>query len=191
MGWTGIQATHFKNGQIDRKREMDERWTQTEHDGYPQLTVLKSSMVGTVYYAAVEIKRNGKVEKVFGTTALTSTLKHNAWYYEFCYKDIDETMGPCDCKCPQSILKLLTPTENEYAIAWRKRCEEYHANKKTEVTPGSLPIGTKIRFKFSDGREFEAVKMASRYPNGKAWWYIPSANAKVSSKYIKNFEIVG
>lgn len=97
-------------------------------DGYPELTVLKSSMVGSVYYAAIQIKRNGIVESVFATTALTrSNMKE---YFNFLYKDIDETMGPYDCKCPKGILDLLTPTDNEYANDWRERCRANFKTKK-------------------------------------------------------------
>lgn len=41
---------------------------------------------------------------------------------EFLYKVIDETWGPVESKCPKRILKLLDPTDNERAIAWRNRC---------------------------------------------------------------------
>ena len=35
---------------------------------------------------------------------------------------LDETMGPNEASCPETILKLLTPTQNEHALDWRKRC---------------------------------------------------------------------
>lgn len=31
-------------------------------------------------------------------------------------------MGPCEAECPVAILDLLTPTDAEYAVAWRERC---------------------------------------------------------------------
>jgi len=43
-------------------------------------------------------------------------------YYNFGYKDMDEGCGPCECDCPEKILKLLTPTTNEYALKWREAC---------------------------------------------------------------------
>ncbi len=33
-------------------------------------------------------------------------------------------MGPCEAECPERILRLLTPTTYEYAIAWRRRCDD-------------------------------------------------------------------
>lgn len=40
----------------------------------------------------------------------------------FGYKDVDESMGPIDAKCPRRILEKLTPTNYEYANDWRRRC---------------------------------------------------------------------
>lgn len=36
MGWTSYRATYYKkDGSVDRKKEMDELWTQKESDGCP------------------------------------------------------------------------------------------------------------------------------------------------------------
>ncbi|MFR8621990.1 hypothetical protein [[Ruminococcus] torques] len=48
----------------------------------------------------------------------------------FGYKDMDESELPFYYNCPESILKLLTPTENADANEWRKRCREYNLKKK-------------------------------------------------------------
>jgi len=49
----------------------------------------------------------------------------------FGYKDLDESMGPCEDNCPERILKRLSPLPDapaegrdpyEYARAWRARC---------------------------------------------------------------------
>jgi hypothetical protein len=37
----------------------------------------------------------------------------------FCYKILHESEGPYASQCPKSILKLLSPTTNEYALKWR------------------------------------------------------------------------
>jgi len=51
--------------------------------------------------------------------------------YNFGYKDMDENCGPVESKCPEKILKLLTPTDNEYAKVWRERCwENVRINKE-------------------------------------------------------------
>ena len=52
MGWTGIHATYYKNGTVDRKRECDYYWEGGLNSGH--FKVVKSRMVGSTYYAAVK-----------------------------------------------------------------------------------------------------------------------------------------
>ena len=49
MGWTEHQATYFKKGKIDRKAECDSIFTYNNW-----CEVVKSSMVGSVYYGAIK-----------------------------------------------------------------------------------------------------------------------------------------
>ena len=130
MGWTWYNATEWKGGKINRKAECDKQFTYANSP----YEVLKSSMVGTTYYAAVK-----KGDIVFAAVFLTST---DGW--DFGYKDMDETVGPYYYDCPQSILKLLTPTDNETANNWREACKLNAEKKKKQIKLGSLPIGTVI-----------------------------------------------
>ena len=118
-----------KNGKVDRKAECDSHFS----DGY---TVLKSSMVGTVYYAAVRKESTGDV---FAAVTLTSSDKD----FNFGYKGMDESCGPNECKCPLSILKLLTPTEYEWAQQWRQHCYNYHSRDKGQTLNSILTPGSK------------------------------------------------
>ena len=59
-------------------------------------------------------------DKVFAIVCKLEYRKND--YYNFGYKDMTETMGPYKSECPESTLKLLTPTEHEYAVKWRERC---------------------------------------------------------------------
>lgn len=155
MGWTSYNAEFYKNGKVDRKAEMDNLWTQEESEKYPRLRVLKSSMVGKTYYAAVEESRGGKVEQVFAAMAITSTNMKD--YYNFSYKDIDETMGGAGYDCPVGILNLLTPTQNEYALNWRVECLKQQKKKKEkEDLRKSLIQGKKYLIKLWNGKTFEA-----------------------------------
>lgn len=147
MGWTWYNATHYKKGNVDRKAECDEQlnW-ETENR---KNRVLKSAMVGSTYYGAVESTLNSGERTVFGVVFLTST--NNRDYYNFGYKDMDETMHPYYYDCPNSILELLTETDNENARTWREKCREQNAKKKQERKSGdslnNLPVGSKIKFK--------------------------------------------
>jgi hypothetical protein len=86
--------------------------------------VLRSSLVQMRrYYDAVE-----RVEKLSGersVSAVVCLVNYNTREkegYIFGYKDMDESMGPCDHDCPAAILDLLTPTDSEWANAWRQKC---------------------------------------------------------------------
>lgn len=112
MGWTGYYATEYKKGQIDRRAECRKYFERNEKWG----TLLKDAMVGSTWYGAVRLTSTGEV---FGMVMRTSVNKR-----EFCYKELSETSGPAYYDCPESILKLLSPTEDEYALKWREACRE-------------------------------------------------------------------
>jgi len=68
MGWTSYHATHYKrNGSIDRKAELD--YELFCHEGEDGHKLVKSSMVGAVYYAAVHHPKG----HVYGLVVLTQT----------------------------------------------------------------------------------------------------------------------
>lgn len=128
MGWTYQHAKfYYENGKINKKLECDNILTW-ENDNRSS-TVLKSTMKGTVYYAAVQTidKINGKV-KVWGCVGKIHTAMSD--YHNFGYKFISEDMGPCECECPASILKLLSYTPGAWANQWRDACYQNIEKKK-------------------------------------------------------------
>lgn len=129
MGWTSYHATFYKNGTVDRKAEMDNYFKEEDSvSGKFHYKTLKSTMVGSTYYAAIEKINNETQEReVFAVVCLTSVDMDE--YYNFSYKDMDETMGPNERKCPIGILNLLTPTTYPWANEWREDCRKYHAQK--------------------------------------------------------------
>ena len=151
MGWTGTHATFYKKGSIDRKTECDAIFSDYE--------IIKSSMRGTIYYAAMQHKQRrndeGQIEEIpqeerttFAVVVATQTDIKD--YFNFYYKDMDETMGPNYYDCPLSILKLLSDTDHKWAIEWRQKCYETHEKKKRERNNpdalNNLPIGSTISF---------------------------------------------
>lgn len=104
---------------------------------------LATAQVGSTVYAAVErlVKATGE-RYVFAAVMLTQTDSRSD--YNFGWKDLDESMGPYQCDCPERILKLLTPTGNENAIQWRLSCREKRrqvAERKkllSTIKPGML-----------------------------------------------------
>ena len=152
MGWTSYHATHYDyKGRVDRIAEVRGLLTEDGRNGI--WNPLKVSAVGSTVYAAVErIKPDGE-RYVFGAVFLTSTDMSD--YFNFSYKDMDETCGPCERDCPVSILNLLTPTDHEYANEWRKDCRENAAKKaakrKDPNSLSNLPFGSVIEMPYWKG----------------------------------------
>ena len=139
MGWTTCHATCYKTmkkgfksySTIDTKKEVDTNvFGEWEPFGRAlHYKTLKSAMYGSTYYGAIEqVNTITKERKVFAVVTLTSV--NNKEYYNFSYKDMDETEHPFYYDCPESILKLLTPTDNENANIWREKCRKRNKDKK-------------------------------------------------------------
>ena len=202
MGWTSYHAaTKYKNGKIiiDRKEECDKIFNQdmvtfNSDKVIGKFEVLKSAMVGSTYYAAVKRTTFATKDKpedsiVFAAVCLTSTNVND--YYNFSYKDMDETYGPCQCDCPQSILSLLTPTDSKYANEWRKACFDALKHKRNKVSLSSLPVGSEIKYKRYDGTEITLVKHEPAYQFKRSFWMIKGEFKYISSKHIpKNYEVI-
>lgn len=149
MGWIYYKASHYKpDRSVDRKAEIESQFNTKKYK------VLKSCMVGATYYAAIKAIAgdHGVLSEdkqyVFAAIILTTTAKD---YYDFGYKEMDESMGPDQAKCPISILKLLTPLTKErdpngWAEEWRKNCYDFHEAKRKKAILEKLPYGTKISF---------------------------------------------
>ena len=173
MGWLEYRAEHYKNGKVDRKAEMDSQFNYEDENRC--VDVLKSSMVGSTYYAAVKsLNKTNGYECVTAVVCLTSTSSKG--YFNFAYKDMDETCGPYKYDCPKAILDLLTPTENEYALEWRKQCYEQLAKKKNPNALNKLPVGTEIKVVmpfdtnyFKAGQEVRLRKQTKWGSNRTEW----------------------
>lgn len=198
MGWTGTIATHYKNGRIDRKAECDGYFMEGLNAGHYE--VLKSTMKGSVYYAAVRkmVKYAGcdsennpiyePIEdgEVWAAVFLTSV--EGVWFY---YKDMDETVGPCECDCPASILNLLSETDSEWANEWRERCRKRIEEKKSPHTLANLPIGAVIRFTNWKGETIELLKHPAAYQFKRPFWYNSDNNTYMPATRIPaNYEVV-
>lgn len=162
MGWT---TTNWNRG-TTIKDWFKEGYT-FENDLVKQ-TVLDAALVArTEAYAAIE-----QVKKETGERTVSMAIvivKFSNGYYNFSYKDMDETMGPYICRCPKRLIKLLTPTDNENALKWRQRVEEYWADKdKAKKKLGKLNVGDTIVFtqpiRFTNGTSFKSLKIHRTKP---------------------------
>lgn len=120
MGWTGYINDTRKAVDIVRA-ELE--WTSGEYK------VIANS--GSKYWV---VEKTSTGER-FAVVALVER-KHGDTYT----KIMDESMGPNDCNMPTRLLNMLTPTEHEYAIEWRRRARALQ--EKKQATPKLKPGDT-------------------------------------------------
>lgn len=98
-------------------------------------------------------------------TAKVVLLRWGRGYYNVHYKAMGEECGPCESNCPEKILKLLTPTEDQYALEWRARCWENIGKRKARP---KFKFGDRIiltnPIKFTDGHERQFLTVVSTKP---------------------------
>ena len=141
MGWT---FTNRSKGQpikdfFAERFDFDEIKNGVRHSG----KILDCAMKRwTEVYISYEII-NGDERKV---VALVCLVRFNREFqYNFGYKDMDETMGPCICDCPERILKALTPTDDKTSNEWRQACQERIDRRKNKP---KLKVGDVIEFNY-------------------------------------------
>lgn len=119
MGWTGM---YWKPDNIPAW--FKERWEREPKDGKTGVRCLGQAFVGRfTLYGVWEYYGIDPKPIQFATVVL---VQYGTGREKFLYKDMDETVGPCEAKMPLSLLKLLkTPAYNEYARSWRKRCWQH------------------------------------------------------------------
>ena len=153
MGWLYMNRYHM-GGHETPKAYLDAQFTYTRtlDDGATRgLRVLGSACVGNrTYYAAAQVIENEQPGHVVAIVCLVRWNPRDKEELHFGYKDMDETCGPCEDACPERILRLLTPTTNEHALDWRRRCL---ARLRTRARP--LEDGMRIKLAtpvtFTDG----------------------------------------
>ena len=129
--------------------------------------ILASVLVArSEHYAAIErVETATGKREVWASVILIDLAKVAGSNHNICYKDMDETANPYYVRCPARILDLLTPTENELALEWRKNCRALLAEKA--AIPAFKP-GLKLEFQkpvtFPNG--FKATELEVEYTEG-------------------------
>jgi hypothetical protein len=182
MGWLFYDSHYrYPNGRVNRKQEMDSKFTE-------RYTVLKSTMSGSTYYAALKDGETGDVTAYVALTSSDSKRGHN-----FGYKGMCETAGPYCHDCPKSILDLLTPIENDFANAWRERCRERITEKKLEAEFAKLPEGTvaiwTCPWDMTYSKKGDVMKIkkgiSARKSRKLTYWYPQGMHYRIPSKFVK------
>jgi hypothetical protein len=155
-----------------------------ENDNFAD-KVIDHAVVGTTFYLLV--CRTPKAAWDPSTTYINGADGSFRWIavfltrkagdsYDFGYKDIAETMGPVETRCPRRIITAASPLrhadppiEGNYAARWRQKCLDQCAAKtrrKTDLVPGAT-IRLSRTVSFTDGYEgnrfvVEIVKRRNR-----------------------------
>ena len=186
MGWTGIfDAIRKSNGQIDRKSTLEREFAGWKH-ATGETVMLKGSMAGSVFYAAMQTTTQNGVD-VWALVVLTGVNGG-----EFRYKEMTEDEHPYYFSCPISILNALTPTTNENANAWRQKCMEEYSKKKT--TAGRIPRNATqlyITFLVDTSASKKGYSTMIYKSNGK--WIYKDENGRlwrVCASMLRNSDII-
>lgn len=109
--------------------------------------IIEHATVHGVFYAAVKELDTGEV---WAYVALTQWTRD---YFNFTYKDLEESMGIGDGEAPLKVLAALTPTDNETSLAWRTSCRDAAERKarSAQALKGLrdgdvVTLSTKLRF---------------------------------------------
>ncbi|MGA8756004.1 MAG: hypothetical protein WB611_06685 [Stellaceae bacterium] len=114
-------------------------------DGHTRtwLVLAAARVANTVYMAVKSTDKATGESYVFAAVILISNTKKHG----FGYKDMDESVGPCQCDCPDRIMRLLTPIDDlpnpGYAADWRARVEaRKNAKRHQTQRRQSLRVGS-------------------------------------------------
>jgi len=132
MGWT---TTHRDKHTTVQAFLIARNNCRNEHGSWE---VLDCATVRNTVYMAIRRTLPDGSNYVFAAVTLTKHWPRAKDGYNFGWKDMDESSGPCESECPARILKLLSPLDpddekNRHAMAWRARCLEHIARKKALV----------------------------------------------------------
>ena len=163
MGWT-----YSNKGSLNTKEFFEKEFNHNNSETGISGKVLACSTSNGVSYIAYEyITPNER--KVSAIVCLLHRESNNPHGCNFGYKDITEDMGPVENKCPEKVLKLLTPTDNRLANSWRQSC--WNRVNRLKSMP-KVKTGNTVKFNepihFKSGKvldTFQYIK-GSTFSNG-------------------------
>jgi len=167
MGWLTMPFSSM-GGHKTATAYLDAQFTwenADENGAIKGYKVLASSCPGNrVYYAAVQETVDGVQKSIFAAICLVHWSPRSKTGEQFGYKDMTEHAGPNEARCPRHILDLLTPTDNAYALDWRRRCLDHLRRRARPVEDGDrIRLAEPLRF--TDGlecAEFIVVKQGRK-----------------------------
>lgn len=119
----------------------------TQDNKRRSLQPLDAARVGnTVYLAVQSTDKTTGCSYVFAAVILISNTKKHG----FGYKDMDESMGPCECACPERIMRLLSPladlpNPSRAAAEWRAKVAAHREEQRRQrELRQSLRVGSTV-----------------------------------------------
>lgn len=97
-------------------------------------------------------------------------------------KGMDESWGPYYFDCPLTLLDAADDTDNESALAWRKKVREHHAAKSAKPKPAAGQI-----VKYGP----HCYKLDRPYAPRKGWWVtrLDGAVFRMNAKQLAQAEV--
>jgi hypothetical protein len=147
----------------DEKREIERLVTfETDDRSVRQIYTVKK---GSTWFLAVEVtpKRenldcSGYKPDQFGRYVFAVVILTSRSGSEWCYKDMEESMGPCEANAPKKLINLLSDTDSEYANNWRTKCLQAAGLTSRKVTHGDT-IKLDEPLQFTDGTSRDTFRI--------------------------------
>lgn len=119
MGW------EFTREYLDKSRkQIVKEHVEWEYCGKTCKVIYAVEKGSTVYMAVECHDSETGYTNVVGMVALTTIRSKED--FNFGIKLMDETMLPNYYQAPRRLLDMLTPTDDEWALEWRKRCRKQY-----------------------------------------------------------------
>lgn len=198
-----IKGYKFQEGsKLTFKQELDSHYTfhsYDEHWNAIWCNVVKSVIVGTVYYAAVKVEEfetilkdnRTKKKKTQIIAVVGKVYKRKSDEFDYFVEFLEESQYPQYFDCPECILNLLTETDDKWALQWRFRCRETLMFKYNTPSLKDLPYGSIIQVPLKDGGFVKLKKMPPNNQFKTYWWLDESTNCYCSKRRLGiNYEII-
>jgi len=200
MGWT-FMPSHGRDA-VDIIRKLLDYETET----YAQ-NVIDHALAGTTMYLLDRRTPKGAWEPnttyvhdadgSFRWIAVVLTSKGRDGY-DFGYKDIEESMGPTEARCPKRIISAASSlrhpdpaVEGNYAARWRQKCFDQSAAKakrKAELVHGAT-IRLSSPIDFTDGYKGDCFVVEITKRRGRNNTYFRAPNGGLYR--IRNLDAIG
>ena len=137
MGWL------FQHDPLAHETPADHFTREFTHESETtKATVLATATVHGTVYAAI---RNPNKQTGYSYVFCAVILFKNSQRDGFGYKDIDETMGPCEVDCPDRIMRLLSPIEhNDQGTNRHTANAGLAGNRSLDKPGGSVLAGVSV-----------------------------------------------